>query len=343
MRDLIGITYDAGTNQGEMAASEWRQTDTSLFLRDTGDLAMAGVRGGAVTNVGSAVTIAPFTVVVQPTAATGVYRAAFPSGAGELLKTIPAAHATLARVDALDVKVFDTEADSSGLRGADTVITAGTPGSGVAPSFTGNGVRLGTFAVPAASGGSPVWTANPNLVGYAAAGGILDIANRPASPRAGTVIYNRATGVLEVFHAGAWRNIMSSVWSSWVPIWTGASQNPQRGNGVEVGAYRMSGGMVDAYWKYTYGTSFVVGIGIWAWGLPVVAHADYSIASVGQTIFNDASTGDFLTRSAVIVGNTGSFAAVTEAGVRLGPAGPVPAQGDTLGILLRYRPANEAP
>lgn len=347
MRDLIGITYDAGTNQGEMSATEWRQTDTSLFLRDTGDVVMGGVRGGAVTNVGSSVTIAPFTVVVQTLWARGVYRAAFPGGSAELLKTIPAAHATLARVDALDVKIFDNEADSSGFRGADTQITTGTPGSGSAPTFTGVGIRLGTFAVPSASGGSPVWTPNPNLVGYASAGGILDIATRPTSPAPGTVIYNRLTGALETFHAGAWRNIFNSVWTSWSPAWTGTTQDPQRGNGTESGAYRMSGGMVDAHWRYSYGSAFVVGTGSWAWSLPVSAYSEWANPSmpVGHVMHIDGSSAlnKWLARTAVLL-NSGTIGAATEDGVRMNPQSPVvPANGDSVAISIRYRPSNEAP
>ncbi|HEY2086242.1 MAG TPA: hypothetical protein VGH54_09485 [Mycobacterium sp.] len=343
MRDLIGITYDAGSSGPELTATEWRLTDTSLFLRDTTDVVMGGVRGGAVTNTGSSVTIAPLTVVVQTLASLGVYRAAFPGGSSELSKTLAAAHATLSRIDALDVKIYDHEADGSGLRGADIVLTTGTPGSGSAPAFTGVGIRLGTFNVPAAGGASPAFTANANLVGYAAAGGILDIAARPSNPRPGAVIYNRSTGVLEVFHSSAWRNIMSSVWTNWVPSWTGTTQDPQRGNGVEAGAYRISGGMVDAFWKYTYGTAFVVGAGLWAWTMPVAAASDWAIGSVGRTAFNDVSAGACLTRNAVTLGQPASFAAVSEAGVRLGPAGPVPDTGDTLAITLRFRPANETP
>jgi hypothetical protein len=347
MRDLIGITYDAGAGGPELTATEWRQTDTSLFLRDTSDVVMGGVRGGAVSNVGFSVTIAPLTVVVQTLWSRGVYRAAFPGGSAELSKTIPAAHATLPRVDALDIKIYDTEADSSGLRGADIELIQGTAASSPsAPSFTGVGVRLGTFAVPASGGGNPVFTANSNLVGYANAGGILDVATRPANPRAGTVIYNRLTGALEVFHAGQWRNILSSVWSTWVPAWTGTVDNPQRGNGVEAGAYRFNGGMIDAYWTYTYGTAFVVGAGSWSWSLPLSLHTDWAYPRsmpIGRIVFIDASAtpSQFLSRSAVTVSST-AFGGATEAGARMSPS-PVPATGDTIQIHVRYRPADEAP
>ncbi|MFC5268472.1 hypothetical protein ACFPJ1_40740 [Kribbella qitaiheensis] len=205
MRDLIGITYDGVSGGPELTAAEWRQAETSLFLRASNDLVISGVRGGAVSNTGFSVTIAPLTVAVQPSASTGVYRAAFPAGAAELAKTISAAHATLPRVDAIDVKVYDHEADASSLRGADIVYTAGTAaGSPTAPAFAGQGVRLGTFAVPASGGGNPVWTINPALIGYASAGGILEVSSRPSSPRPGTAIFNRSTGVMEYYNGTAW-------------------------------------------------------------------------------------------------------------------------------------------
>lgn len=205
MRDLIGITYDSGSAGPELTAVEWRQIQAGLFVRDSSDIVYSGVRGGAVSNTGSSVTIAPLTAVVQPSAALGVYQGAFPAGAAELSKTITAAHLTLARVDALDVKIFDHEADGSGSRGIDIQLNAGTAsGSPSAPTFTGVGVRLGTFAVPASGGGPPVWTANPSLVGYAAAGGILDVPTRPTSPRTPTTIYNRSTGLLEIWNGTTW-------------------------------------------------------------------------------------------------------------------------------------------
>lgn len=343
MRDVGYITYDTPATSPEYTAVEERQIQTSHFLRDTNDLVMAGVRGGAVSNTGSSVTIAPLTMVVQPSAALGVYKASFPASASELSKTISAAHATLARVDALDVKIFDTEADSSGNRGGDIQINAGTAGSGTAPGFVGVGVRLGTFAVPASGGGSPVFTANPNLVGYAAAGGILDVAARPSNPRPGTVIHNRLTSALEIYYSGAWRNIMTSVWTTWDPTWTATTTNPQKGNGVKTGAYRYVGGMIDAAWKYTYGTTFVVGVGGWSWSVPVPVHADWNLHPIGQLVLHDSSAGAWIPRTCVNVSSTTAFAAFNDAGSRMGPTSPVPDTGDDLAIVLRYRPADEAP
>lgn len=202
MRDLIGITYDSGSGGPELTAAEWRQNQAGLFTRDTNDLVIGGIRGGAVSNSGFSVTIAPLTVVCHPSASRGVYQAAFPAGATELAKTISAAHASLVRIDAVDVKIFDHEADGSGLRGADIQINAGTPGSGTAPAFTGTGFRLGTFSVP--TSGSPVFTANTGLIGYAAEGAALDAASHPANVKPGTLMYNRVTKGLEYYNGTSW-------------------------------------------------------------------------------------------------------------------------------------------
>lgn len=205
MRDLIGITYDGVV---ELTAAEWRQTVAAEYLRDTNELVIGGVRGGSVSNVASAVTITPLTVVCHPSAARGVYQGSFPAGSAELSKTIGAAHATLPRIDAVDVKIFDHEADASTFRGVDIQLNAGTANaSPVAPTFSGTGYRLGTFAVPASGGGSPAWTPNPDLIGYGTAGGAIDAASHPANIKAGTLMYNRTTGGLEYYNGTSWLTV----------------------------------------------------------------------------------------------------------------------------------------
>lgn len=208
MRDLIGITYDAVSGGPELTAAEWRQTQADLFVRDTNELVIGGIRGGSVSNVAAAVTITPLTIVSHPSAARGVYQGSFPAGSAELSQTITAAHATLPRVDAVDVKIFDHEADASTFRGVDIQLNAGTANaSPVAPTFSGTGFRLGTFAVPASGGGSPAWTPNSALVGYAGTGGALDAASHPANVKAGTLMYNRATGGLEYYNGTSWFSV----------------------------------------------------------------------------------------------------------------------------------------
>lgn len=290
MRDIIAITYDAVSGGPELTAAEWRQIQAGAYQKNASGLVYSGIRGGAVSNVGSAVTITPLDAVVQPSAALGAYWGAFPSGAAELSKTLAAAHATLVRVDAVDVKFFDHEADGSGLRGVDIQINAGTPGSG-APSFTGVGYRLGTFSVPASGGGSPVFTANTALVNFAMTGGVLQVkaaANRPASPGHGLEIFIRDSGVREIYIAGTgWRNLLGAPWIPWTTDWRapGGSVAHGTGGGADKTAlYRDLGDKVDFKIRIKRGTSGTsVGDGAYTWSLPPGMDA--------TTFDSDAGTG----------------------------------------------------
>jgi hypothetical protein len=273
MRDIIAITYDGVSLAPELTAAEWRQIDGGLFTRDSTGLVYPGIRGGAVSNTGFAVTITPLTAVVQTTAGLGAYRGVFPAGAAELAKTITAAHATLPRVDALDVRVYDHEADASGLRGMDIVYTAGTAAaSPVAPTFTGVGIRLGTFAVPASGGGNPVFTTDPALTGYASAGGVLSVASRPANPIPGLEIFNRSTGIRELYNGTAWRNILGPGWTPWTTDWRAPGGSVAVGtDGSKVAKFRDLGDQV--HWKIrilrgTAPNGATVGDGAYTWTLP---------------------------------------------------------------------------
>lgn len=67
--------------------------------------------------------------------------------------TVNTAHASQTRIDIIYVRVWDTDIDSSGLREADTVYLAGTPGGGTpsVPSSPAIAFRIATITVPALS------------------------------------------------------------------------------------------------------------------------------------------------------------------------------------------------
>jgi hypothetical protein len=141
----------------------------------------------------------------------------------------------------------------------------------------------------------------------------------------------------------------SGTGSTWVPVfsteknygpatWTGSTTNPVKGNGVEIAKYWVAGGMVNAHWKFTLGTTTTIGSGDYAWTLPVAAATDYPISIVGTGIFQDVSAGGYYPRYAVTVGNAGSFRLLAEAGTRFGSTTPIaPASTDIIDITLRYR------
>jgi hypothetical protein len=179
MRDVIAITFDATSGGPLLTAQERRQIDAGLYSGPGGQV-FSGYRGGVVSISGSAVTIAPVTFVIQgtgtgttPIATQGAYRGSFPSGTAELSKTLAAPHASLTRWDALDIRVYDHEADSSGLRGADIIYTAGTanstPSVGL-PAVLPNSVRMGHFVVPVS--GAATFVPDPDTQ-YAMAGGAV--------------------------------------------------------------------------------------------------------------------------------------------------------------------------
>jgi hypothetical protein len=272
MRDIIAITFDATSVAPELTAAEWRQIDGGLFARDSTGLAYPGIRGGVVSNTGFAVTITPLTAVVQTSGSLGAYRGAFPAGAAELAKTISAAHATLPRVDAIDVKVYDTEADGSGLRGMDIVYTAGTAASSpAAPTFTGVGLRLGTFAVPASGGGNPVFTPNASLMGYSGPGGVLSVAARPANPGPGLEIYNRATGVREIYDQGGWRNLLGAAWVDYTTSWTSPGGSLSIGSGIKTAQWKDLGNEAKFKIYMQRASDSNLGDGVFAWTVPVAA------------------------------------------------------------------------
>ena len=205
MKDVIAITFDAGSGGPVLTAQERRQIETGMYNGSAAGSVFSGYRGGSVGIVGSAVTIQPITFVIQgtgtgttPVLTQGCYRGAFPSGSAELSKTLTAAHASLVRWDALDIRVFDHEVDASGSRGADIIYTAGTanatPSIGL-PAALPNSIRMGHFVVPQSGGGAATFVPDAGSQ-YAMAGGAR----------------SNGSGGLEIYDltASAWRRIYES-------------------------------------------------------------------------------------------------------------------------------------
>ncbi|MFB6873770.1 hypothetical protein [Streptomyces sp. NPDC056323] len=170
--------------------AELRRVDSMLLMGDGTALgARSGIRPG---DPGLTVTLAGSTINVSAGAAAvyrsgqGVYRAAMPSGVSP--GALTAAHATLARIDLVYLRIWDTDIDASGLRQADVVYLAGTPAStpvAPAPAGTVIYIPLATISVPASGGGSPSVSSAVRPV-TVAPGGILPAqTTTPATPYAG--------------------------------------------------------------------------------------------------------------------------------------------------------------
>lgn len=172
----------------------------------------SGVRPG---DPGLTVTLAGSTINVSAGVAMigysgqGVYRVALPSSTSP--GTLTAAHATLARIDLVYLRVWDNAVDASGLNKGDVVYLAGTASStpsAPTPAGTQIYMPLATINVPPSGGGSAsVSTAvRPVTV---APGGILPTSTAPSSPYTGQYYDDGST--LKRWNGSAWRTVSALV------------------------------------------------------------------------------------------------------------------------------------
>lgn len=148
---LDGLTLDG---------AETRRGDAAMVMANgTAAGSRSGVRPGdpglTVTLAGSVINVSAGVAMIGYTG-QGVYRVALPASASP--GSVTAAHATLARVDLVYLRVWDNAVDGAGLAKGDVVYLAGTAAaSPVAPTPAGTMVYmpLATIAVPASGGGSP--------------------------------------------------------------------------------------------------------------------------------------------------------------------------------------------
>ena len=177
--------------------------------------ARSGVRPG---DPGLTTTLAGSTINVSAGAAwvyqpgQGVYRAVLPA---TWSGSLTAAHATLARIDLVYLRVWDTDVDASGLRQGDVVYLAGTASSTpAAPTPVGTQiyVPLATISVPASGGGSPSVSlaVRPATV---APGGILPSTTAPPSPYVGQY-YDDGTNLLR-WNGSTWDTYQKVETVSW--------------------------------------------------------------------------------------------------------------------------------
>lgn len=124
--------------------------------------------------------------------------------------TVSTAHASQTRVDIIYVRVWDTDKDSSGLREADTVYLAGTPGGG-APSAPGSpaiAFRVATITVTANSTNPSVVYDAPYLC---ALGGIIVCRSSAEYPSSGLYegmyVDDQALNQLLRYSGSAWQEV----------------------------------------------------------------------------------------------------------------------------------------
>jgi hypothetical protein len=170
-------------------SASYRQGLSALLAGPSAVQIFSGVRGGTVTVVGTAITIAPLSYVLNGGTAPGsegAYFGAFIAGDADLSKTLTAAHATLDRIDRILVRVYNHDLDGSGLRRQNVEYQVGTAGSGAPTLPTGSVYEIALISVPHSGGGSPsvTMTARPPV----AAGGA-----RPGTTAGDLEIYDITT------------------------------------------------------------------------------------------------------------------------------------------------------
>lgn len=225
--DINGLTYDEG--ELRRAALLGVMTNGSSFG------ARSGVRPGdpglITTLSGTTINVSPGVGWVWYTG-QGTYRAVVPS---TWSGTLQAAHATLARIDLVYLRVWDNTVDGSGFTKGDIVYLPGTPSSTPAiptPAGTQIGFYLATINVPASGGGSPSvsLSVRPQTV---APGGILPTSVAPSSPYLGQY-YDNGTDLLRY---------NGSTWDTYQKVETASWTTPTLGTGYTQGDLTTTGNL----------------------------------------------------------------------------------------------------
>jgi hypothetical protein len=266
---------------------EARNADSAFVMANGTALgSISGVRPG---DPGLTVTLAGTTINCSAGVAAvaysgqGVYRVALPSSVSPGTYTAP--HATLNRVDLVYLRVWDNSVDASGLNKGDVVYLAGTPSSTpVAPTPAGTQIYmpLATITVLSVSNGSTasVSTAvRPNTV---APGGILPTASAPSSPYIGQY-YDNGTDLFR-WNGSSWDTYQKvpGAWTSYTPVWTAATTNPNPGNGTLIGRYQKIGRQIVFHINLTCGSTTTFGSGGYNWTLPPFAAANLGASMIGS-------------------------------------------------------------
>jgi hypothetical protein len=141
---------------------------------------------------------------------------------------------------------------------------------------------LATITVLSVSNGSTasVSTAvRPNTV---APGGILPTASAPSSPYIGQY-YDNGTDLFR-WNGSTWDTYQKvpGAWTSYTPVWTGATTNPNVGNGTLTGRYSRYGRDVRFHINLTCGSTTTFGAGGYNWTLPPFAAANLGASLIGS-------------------------------------------------------------
>ncbi|NYI05258.1 hypothetical protein [Allostreptomyces psammosilenae] len=185
-------------------------------------------------------------------------------------------HASLPRVDAVVVRVYDTAADGSDRTAGVVEVLQGEPNAApTAPAADRSSEVLYEVTVPAgtsAGTGGIDWgsAVADRRRRTAALGGIIPPGWSGGHTGAYPGQYRDSGGRLERWDGSAWTQYppREGVWQSYTPTWTAATTAPVLGNGSLVGRYTRIGDTVHVQVQLTVGTTTQVGTGAWQFSLP---------------------------------------------------------------------------
>lgn len=159
----------------------------------------------------------------------------------------------------------------------------------------------------------------------------------------GMLAWADSTRVLYMFDGTNWIPWQSPEVTSFTAAFTAGGSSITYGNAAVTSKWWYSGGMVQWIYHVVVGSTSNLGVGNYAWTLPIAVRGGFDQDHIGGLTYLDASAGTTYHRACGTLSTTTSFGAVAEGGQRMGAAAPVAwAVGDVFGFNLRYPPATSS-
>ena len=273
-----GSTHTAVQLRQYFAGLQAGNYSTATSLRARGGVHPTLGQEFAVTQAGSPnmTVLVESGVVSIPGTESGAQANYLACNDGQVILSIAAAHATLARIDIVVVNIRD-QVYSGSSNDAQLQVITGTPASSpVAPSAPNNAVIIAQIAVGAAV--SSITNANITDTRFylAGTGGVINCrtdASRPTSAEIaeGQLVWVMATNILYVWDGSAYDEVWPGTWTTWTPTLTNLTQ----GSGSILARYLKRGKTLDYRFRFIYGAGSAVGSSP-RFTLPFTPSADYT-------------------------------------------------------------------
>jgi hypothetical protein len=155
----------------------------------------------------------------------------------------------------------------------------------------------------------------------------------------GMLAWADSTKIVYLFDGTNWIPWYSPEFS-FAPVFTAGGSAITFGNSIQNSWWRYSGGMVKWNFRLVVGSTANLGVGAYAWSMPVSTRTELDHHHIGQGIYYDVSADTTYHRAMATLGTTTSIGAVDSNGTRLGAAAPVAwANNDQFGFNMVYPPS----